>query len=78
MVGYSNNFGLDFDSLDQSDIPPRQTKICSHPSRVNVVDDIDLALSALPNWAMSVNRRSDACRRSTSKSLKRISAARHE
>ena len=71
MVGYSTNFGLNF-SLSESQIsnPDTNKRLPTH------LDDI--RLETYPNWLLSVNRQSSAARRSTVKSLKRVTAERHE
>ena len=43
-----------------------------------VTDAEDIALNMFPDWIVHINRRSNATRRSTNKSLKKVSAERHE
>ena len=63
MIGYSNNLSI---SLDQSSI------------RKPTNNETGMYLDSLPDWALTVNRKSTVQRRSTNKSIKRVSAARHE
>ena len=43
-----------------------------------VTDPGDVALNLFPDWVVHINRRSNATRRSTNRSLKKVSADRHE
>ena len=70
MIGYSQNFGLNW-SLNESSI--RETQEAPRP-----IETEDIALNMFPDWIVHVNRRSNATRRSTNKSLKRVTADRHE
>ena len=63
MIGYSNNLSI---SLDQSSI------------RKPTNNETGMYLDSLPDWALTINRKSTVQRRSTNKSIKRVSAARHE
>ena len=77
MMGYSQNFGHNF-SIDESATPASP-----EPDRNRLAIDVDeivinLSMTEVPDWTLHVNRRSNATRRSTSKSLKKISANRHE
>ena len=63
MIGYSNNLSI---SLDQSSI------------RKPTDNETGMYLDSLPDWALTINRKSTVQRRSTNKSIKRVSAARHE
>ena len=63
MIGFSNNLSI---SLDQSSI------------RKPTDNETGMYLDSLPDWALTINRKSTVQRRSTNKSIKRVSAARHE
>jgi len=70
MVGYSNNFGLEW---SVSEVSPEATSPNQMPTELD-----EIRLSTIPEWAGTINRRSGAMRRSTSHSLKKVSAERHE
>ena len=59
--------------MSQSSISHRETLEKRMPTDL---DDINLQF--MPDWVLSLNRRSNATRRSTNKSLKKVSAERHE
>ena len=73
MIGYSQNFGLNW-SLNESSIVDGGTQ----GNNQNAVEFDDIALNMFPDWVVHVNLRSNATRRSTNKSLKKVSADRHE